>query len=200
MTPAPEGSRRRMAFGVVLVVAGGLWLAERLGWVTFDGAVLLPAVVALVGVAAVVASFDGPHSGLVAAGSVLAVLTVLVAALPGVGGGIGDRRIVIASASDLESPYRLGVGSLTLDLSAMPVAEVVEVVADVGVGELVVIVPEEARLEVVASSEAGSVQLLGERAEGIDVARSYRSPGAEGEIDRLVLDLGVTLGEVQVRR
>jgi phage shock protein PspC (stress-responsive transcriptional regulator) len=60
-----------------------------------------------------------------------------------VGRGIGDRTVAVTSTENLHSDYRLGIGSLELDLGALqlPVGET-HVDASVDVGELRVIVPQ----------------------------------------------------------
>lgn len=195
-------SRGRVVTGVVLVVLGVLWLAERLGWVAVSPGLLLPLAVAAIGVVALAGSFDGPHPGLVVAGSLLALLTVAVAAFPsgvtrpGEWTGVGDRTVVVASSGDLASPYRLGVGSLTVDLSRLAVDGPLDVVAEVGVGELVVIVPSDARVDVEGGATLGEVHVLGASAEGVGVTRLFSSPPGE---PRLSIEARVGLGSVEVR-
>jgi len=199
--PAPRRAGGRLVTGVVLVAIGVVWLVARLGWLSVDPALFLPIAVGLLGVLAVAGSFDGPRPGLVVAGSILTALTVAAAAVPGrfvaSGTGVGDRTVVVGSVGELDSPYDLGVGSLTLDLSSLRPDGRVEVDAHVGVGELIVVVPREVRLDAVASAGLGEVDLLGDRVEGAGVSRRLESPAGG---TRLVLDAGVALGSVEVRR
>jgi predicted membrane protein len=100
--------------------------------------------------------------------------------------------------SQLESPYRLGIGSLRVDLSDLPVEGTVEVEADVGLGDLLIIVPDDVAVDVTAQSGAGEVRIFGEKSDGIDVEDTYRSPGSARDV--LVIDAGVFMGQVEVRR
>lgn len=201
--PAPRRAGGRLVTGAVLVAVGVVWLVARLGWLSLDPALFLPIAVGLLGLLAVAGSFDGPRPGLVVAGSILTALTVAAAAVPGrfvasgTAAGVGDRTVVVGSVGELDSPYDLGVGSLTLDLSSLRPDGRVEVDANVGVGELIVVVPREVRLDAVASAGLGEVDLLGDRAEGAGVSRRLESPVGGS---RLVLDAGVALGSVEVRR
>jgi phage shock protein PspC (stress-responsive transcriptional regulator) len=115
-----------------------------------------------------------------------------------VGRGIGDRSVVVTSAQNLRDDYRLGIGSLRLDLGAvqLPVGET-HVDASVDVGELHVIVPEGVGLTVHGTAEAGEVDLPGGvGGDGRNVDSTVVEPGAR----MLVLDADVGLGTVRVER
>jgi phage shock protein PspC (stress-responsive transcriptional regulator) len=128
---------------------------------------------------------------LVAAAAVASVLHV------NVGDGVGDRTYVAAGATDVHRDYRLGVGSLRIDLSgaALPVGET-PVSARVGIGELRVIVPADVALRVEATSRAGEVHVLGRSDDGRNAAVRVSDPG----LRMLVLDARVGLGKVDVVR
>lgn len=190
----------RVAMGALLVVVGAVWLAERLDWIDIGAGLVLPLLVTAVGVVLLALSFEGEHPGLVTLGVILAVITLLTAVAPtqGFRGGIGDRRHEPTSMSDLESPYRLGIGSMRIDLSDLRIEGTVEVEADVGMGELLIIVPDDVAVDVEARSGAGEVRIFGERSDGIDVRDEFRSPGSDRDV--LVIDAGVFMGQVEVRR
>src|SRR4029077_4504164 len=67
-------------------------------------------------------------------------LVVSLVAPPGLGDGIGNRTFQPASAAELQQTYRLGIGHLVVDLSALHGAAV-PLKARLGIGQLVVIVP-----------------------------------------------------------
>jgi predicted membrane protein len=100
--------------------------------------------------------------------------------------------------TDLESPYRLGIGSMRIDLSDLRIEGTVEIEADVGLGELLIIVPDDVAVDVEARSGAGEVRIFGERSDGIDVQDEFRSSGSARDV--LVIDAGVFMGQVEVRR
>ncbi len=190
----------RIAMGALLVVVGAVWMAERLDWIDIDAGMVLPLLVTAIGVVLLALSFEGEHPGLVTLGVILAVLTLLTAVAPtqGFRGGIGDRRYEPATMSDLDSPYRLGIGSMRLDLTDLRIEGTVEVEADVGLGELLIIVPDDVAVDVQARSGAGEVRLFGEQTDGIDVEDSFTSNGSARDV--LVIDAGVFMGQVEVRR
>ncbi len=193
-------SNGRLAMGGLLVVVGAAWMAERFGWIDIGPELVLPLLVTAVGVVLLALSFEGEHPGLVTFGVILAVITLFTAVAPtqGFRGGVGERRIEPTSLSDLDSPYRLGIGSLRLDLSDLRIEGTVEVEADVGLGDLLVIVPDDVAVEVQARSGAGEVRLFGERTEGVDVEDSFATEGSPRDV--LVIDAGVFMGQVEVRR
>jgi phage shock protein PspC (stress-responsive transcriptional regulator) len=111
--------------------------------------------------------------------------------------GIDDRNYVVTSAQALHDDYRLGIGSLELDLSRMqfPPGET-HVTTSVDVGDLQVILPRGVALRGHGEVKAGHVNLLGREDDGwkadVDVAGS--GPRV------LVLDAHVGAGNLRVER
>jgi hypothetical protein len=186
--------------GALLVVVGAVWMADRFEWIDIGPALVLPLLVTAVGVVLLALSFEGDHPGLVTFGVILAVITLFTAVAPtqGFRGGVGERRIDPTSMSDLESPYRLGIGSLRIDLGDLGVEGTVEIEADVGLGDLLVIVPDDVAVDVQVRAGAGEVRLFGERSEGVDVEDSFTTSGSPRDV--LVIDASVFMGQVEVRR
>jgi phage shock protein PspC (stress-responsive transcriptional regulator) len=161
----------------------------------------------LVGVAMVVGAWRGRARALLGLGLPLVGL-LLVADVVDVplDAGAGDRTRVVTTRADLEDRYELTAGSLTLDLRDLPLgagtrSDPPTVEAEVGFGELIVIVPHDANVEVDARAGVGDIvgQPDGDDDDGIDVDESFELDGSEGG-GHLVLDLQVGLGEIEVRR
>jgi phage shock protein PspC (stress-responsive transcriptional regulator) len=114
-----------------------------------------------------------------------------------VGRGIGDRQYTVAGIQDLRDNYRLGIGDLRVDLSAvkLPVGET-HVHGRVDVGRLEFIVPSDVALKVHGDAQFGGVHLLGRTADGHNVDDSVTENGARV----LVLDAHVGAGELRVTR
>jgi phage shock protein PspC (stress-responsive transcriptional regulator) len=139
----------------------------------------------------------------IAIGSIVAVVLVAAAVAAAVfhvhlGNGIGDREYTAATASQLESRYELGIGSLRLDLAGLelPAGTTREVKARVDVGDLHVTLPSGVGLRIVGHARAGNVRLLGEESDGWEVERRAAEPGNP----TLVLDARVGAGSVRVDR
>ena len=115
-----------------------------------------------------------------------------------VGRGIGDRNYAVTNVQNLQSDYRLGIGTLDLDLSALqlPVGET-HLDASVDVGDLHVIVPAGVALRVHGTTEVGEVDLPGNiGGDGRNVESDFVTTGKRV----LVLDAHAGLGSVRVER
>jgi hypothetical protein len=128
---------------------------------------------------------------LVAAASVATVFHVAVS------DGVGERTYQVAGVTDVQPEYRLGVGTLRIDLrgARLPIGET-PVDARVGIGELRVIVPADVALRVKATSQAGEVNVLGLADDGRNAEVRLADDGRRV----LVLDARVGLGTVDVVR
>jgi Cell wall-active antibiotics response 4TMS YvqF len=194
----------RFAAGLLLVLFGVGWLLEVLDVIDFPWDVLLPIALILVGVALVVASRSGTRpGGLVAVGVVLTGVMVIGSAIDfPLGGGVGERRERPATVGELRDEYLLGIGQLTVDLTDLSTAELAadaRTRIQVGVGQLVVIVPDELAVLVLARATVGNVRVFEDEEGGFGVEREA-GPGLNGRGPVLELVLSVGLGEVEVRR
>lgn len=209
-TPAPpevKPPRRRrlygpMVLGAILVVAGGIWLLDALDAFSLRASIALPAILAVVGLALIVGSFDGPHSGLVVFGVFLTIAVVAAAVVPSGAfeGGIGQREFVVTNQTDLSTNYDVAMGDLTLDLSDLVLTESATIDVAVGTGQMRIQLPSGVPVTIDAAVEAGQIDLLGETADGLSVTRSYTSPGFANAAVRLTLDLNVVAGQIEVRQ
>jgi len=188
--------------GALLVLVGIGWLLDAAG-VEVPWRAVLPAALIAVGLACVAGAFQGRQHAMMVVGVVLtAVLAVAAAAdwdldAP-LAGGVGDRTEQPTTPAELTS-YELGAGDFLLDLRQLQVPPgTTAVKARVGVGELVVEVPDGVTLRVVASSGLGEVQVLGEQENG--VANRVDTTAEDGGDRRLELDLRVGIGQVRVER
>ncbi|HEU4701262.1 MAG TPA: PspC domain-containing protein [Conexibacter sp.] len=113
------------------------------------------------------------------------------------GRGVGERSHVVTSAQALESDYRLGVGSMKLDLSRLqlPPGET-RLQTSVDVGELDVIVPAGVALHAHGETQLGEVEILGTVDDGRNADVDVSETGARV----LVLDAHVGVGSLQVER
>jgi len=119
--------------------------------------------------------------------------------------GAGDRTRIVDSVAELDTRYELTAGELTLDLRDVPLGPRTRsspptLEAEVAFGELVVIVPEDADVEVDAHTTAGEITGAPDGIEdGLDVRNRFELDGDEGG-GRLRLDLEVGFGAIEVRR
>ena len=203
----PEASRPRRLHGSA--VLGGLISLIGLGWLLSSTGVFeltVASTIALLLIAAglaIPATPEAPHGLLIRVGIVLAlagaVATVVDTDL--LRGGIGDRIEEPLVIADVEDTYRLGIGQLRLDLTGPSFAagETTRIEATVGIGQLAVVVPAEAAIDVRGEVGIGDLQLLGRQRGGISVDLHMRAAGAPGA-PVLELDLTAGIGEVTVTR
>ena len=142
----------------------------------------------LVAIGLVVASLLA--AGLIAVAAILAVFDVHRS--------IGDRTHAVTSVQDLRSEYRLGIGSMELDLGKvqLPENETRVVEARVDIGDLKAIVPSGVALQVHGTAEVGEVDVLGNAKDGRNVENDLRETGSRV----LVLNAHVGAGAVRVER
>ena len=184
--------------GVVLLLLGVGWLLEALG-VDVPWDVVFPAVLIGIGVTLVSSARSGAGQvGLVVAGVILTILLVVGTAIDiPLGGGVGDRT-VRPSAQRIDPEYERGIGKLTLDLTDVDfgaIAVPLDIRARVGIGQLVVIVPLEAPVQVHVRAGIGSVRIDGREESGIGAELSAPAPG-RAPVIRLEATVGI--GEVRV--
>lgn len=200
--PPRAGSRRvgPVVVGALLVLSGLAWLADAAGLVSWRWPLLLAGALALVGVAVLAIARRGGHDGLVVVGLVLAVAALLTSLAPSplVWGAVGDRTLRPQTVTELDESVGLAAGSLTVDLRDIAVdGEPVRLEARVGLGELVVWLPDDATVDVHATSGAGEVAVGSRTNAGLGVEVDHRLDG-DGAVWQL--DVATGMGRVEVRR
>jgi len=205
LAPAPR--RRRIPIASIttdatFIVCGILAAGDTLGWwnVSILGVIVVGGIVITAGLAtsAIVnrAWWLAPIASIVAIGT-----TALLITQPNLDHGFGSRTVEITTPTTSVTE-RLSVGELVIDLRDAPVADdaTLSVVAEVGIGNLRIVVPDDAVLVVEAHLGAGNVRI-----DGNDVLSGVRSestvrrgtPGSGPEID---LDATMGLGQIEVVR
>jgi phage shock protein PspC (stress-responsive transcriptional regulator) len=183
---------------VVLAAASILGAIESVHWDTAAGIGIVG-----LGVVLIAAAFAGGARWLIIPGLLLAgVVGFLSAADVHLRGGWGDRDVSVASVADLHDRYDLSAGRLRIDLRDLKLGEGEErsVRARVGMGDLVIRVPQGVTVDADARSGAGEVELFGRHSDGLDVTRnSARDIGMDSG-GTLHLDADVGLGRIVVVR
>jgi phage shock protein PspC (stress-responsive transcriptional regulator) len=140
--------------------------------------------------------------GVLAALIVAAVASaaVAIAAIGNLGDGVGDRTYRISSPSSLSQTYKLGIGTLELDLSQVQLpAGNTPLRLRVGLGRVHLVVPSDAVVAYHAKGHMGDLKVLGQEQSGWKVATSGRNaPSTAGAV--LVVDANVGVGEIDIDR
>jgi hypothetical protein len=193
----------------LLIVVGFLTLVGSLtdwdvGPRGFLGAALL-----VVGAGLVIAAFTGGRTargGLIALGVVLSVALVAASSVPwkGVGGGVGDRSYRPATVAEVRDTYRGGVGDMTVDFSQLDQGisgDPVTTHIRHGVGDLSIVLPRSADVELHVDHGLGDVQVFdrGSETEGFFPGSGDRSWTDDGEPE-FILTVNSGVGDVEVSR
>lgn len=212
---APAVRRRsagRIAVGLFLILLGAGWFIDSTGLADLRWDLLVPAALTATGAALVLGAYRARPGGLILLG---ALLTVWLIAMPGtavrgnngpfgelgVEDGIGERVESPDSVDELEPDYRHATGQLTIDLTDLDLpARTTALRASVGIGELVVVVPEDLPVRVRARSGAGEITLFGREQSGAGVEETLATEEFEFARRRLDLRLSVGLGSIEVKR
>jgi len=186
-------------FGVLLAAAGGLALLAAVDVdVPWDIALAVGAIATGIAVAAG-AFFQRRTGGLVIVGVVLAALAVGVSAIDlRLDGPVGDRAYRPFSSSDVERTYEVAIGELTVDLSRTSFTGDKEIDANLGVGELTVLVPADVSVDVDATASAGEVTVFDRKNDGWDAQVTALAAGSSDTTLRI--DAHVGFGAVKVVR
>ncbi len=189
--------------GIVLVLLGAAWLLDLAGVFELRAALVLPALLTIVGLTLIVGSLRRPHPGLIAFGTVLTLLVAVAAVAPpeSVRGGLGERHHVVTRASDLDAQYEVGIGDLVLDLSDLELDDMRDVRVTVGAGNLDVVLPEELPVDIDASSGAGEIVLMDRKVEGVGLDEEHRDDDYDADNGPgLALTLEIGAGSIEVTR
>jgi phage shock protein PspC (stress-responsive transcriptional regulator) len=183
----------------VFLVAGGVSLVGLTGVAHPQPADVVAAVVAVVGVGLIVGAFRGRAWSMIPVGLLLVGLLGATDALPRNLTWSTGTRTWTPIAADLKSPYVLGAGDATLDLSKLGSGQSETVVSRIGAGRLIVIVPRGSAVSVDARMSAGRVLLFGRQESGTGIHDKSTAAGTSPAAGTLTLDLQVGYGDVEVR-
>ena len=195
----PRGPLGWYTVAAVLVCIGLLALFD-----TLTDATVLPGqyfgiVLAIVGIGLVAGAWWGNARLLIL--PALLILPIALAAsyvrVP-LEGGTGSHQFTPVRADEVRDAYRLAAGALYLDLRELETSgEPITITASVAVGEVWLLVPANADVEIAAEVGAGNMYLLGNSRSGTDL--DERIVRGSGEPD-FILDLAAGIGAVTVHQ
>jgi phage shock protein PspC (stress-responsive transcriptional regulator) len=206
--PEPTPPRRRsivtpVTIGLALVVAGaGTILALTGDWI---GPQQVAAVtLAVVGGGLLVGAFRHGGRGLIGLAIPLALITyaLWVTSIDNFN-DFGDRRWHATTVAEVQPRYELSAGEVTLDLSQLRLgnSDRVQTAVRVGAGEIRVLVPPNADVDVHCQAGVGNAECLDSQSRGFAPREDRVDLGPDGEGGgRIVLDLSVGAGKIGVHR
>jgi phage shock protein PspC (stress-responsive transcriptional regulator) len=164
-TPAVQRPPSPLAWYVcaaVLIAVGLLALASQVANVEEVPGQFFGAALAILGIGLIIGAWWGRARILILLALLLAPIAVAASFMTApLEGGIGAMRFTPANAVELRDEYRIMSGTLTLDLTSLSIASrPVHIAASVAAGQLVVIVPPDASVELRARVGAGKVTVF----------------------------------------
>jgi len=152
---------------IAVALAGSLSLLHAIGAIELQPSDVLIVVLAVVGLGLLVSTWFGRARGLILLGLVLVPAVAISATADRIDfrGGIGDRNWSPQAASELRDRYRLGAGSLQLDLTDLDVATidptdpVLRTELSLGAGQIQLIVPDTWTVDAATTVDLGSTWL-----------------------------------------
>lgn len=185
----------------VLLVVGALAVVDNVAGVAVTLGQYFGSGLLVLGVGLVVAAWWGRARLLILLGMAALPLAVSAAFINvPLDGGIGEHEYRPQSLGELQDEYRLASGSIWLDLRHLQAGpEPIVIAASVGVGRLNVLVPEDARVEVLARLDGGQISLFDGYQTGTGLLDRVERPGLAGG-PSMVLTLEAGIGTIWVQR
>lgn len=195
--PRPWSPLGWYALAAALVAVGVLAIVGNLPGLRVGLGQYFGAGLSVLGLGLVVGAWWGRARLLIAMGVVLLPFAVTAAFINvPLAGGYGEQTFHPQTVGELRPEYRLAVGEIYLDLTGLDSAEPITVSASVGVGRLIVLVRDDARLTVDARVSGGRISLLGGRQVGTGLADRVERAMGTGPLIVLTLESGI--GQVLV--
>ncbi len=205
--PAPQPRPKSYLGALTLsavVVALGVLAAIDAAWATVPASAYLATALAVVGLGLLAGAWFGRSRGLIVLGVVLALSLAPAAFAERYSWETGSYRFAPTSIEQLPSgPQSHGVGSAVYDLSQLELEDTdsIHLEIDSGVGELRVIVPEEADVTVNAETDLGGIELFKSWSGGPGDSREVTDLGPDGPGGgQITLDLQSSVGKIEVNR
>lgn len=213
-TPVPPTPRPRSYLGlatvsIAVIVTGLLVTLDATGVADVPFVVILASALGILGLGLLVGAFVGRARWLVALAIPLLLVTAPIAMIPAdfgsrIDAGVGERSWVPRTPAQASAPFELSVGSAELDLTRLVIpagTTTVPVDASVGLGELIVTVPDDVRVLVNAEVGLGSIEVDGlPREDGDDVSVVAELPDGPATGPTIELTIRTDVGDLEVSR
>ena len=201
----PRVARRRRprsplgwyVLGAVLAGIGLLALATNVSGADVDLGQFFGLSLGVIGIGLIVGTWWGHARMLILLGLLLVPFAITASFITApIEGGLGLHRFSPTSQQELRDEYRLVGGRLVLDLTAMEAtADPIVIAASVAAGQMRVILPSDARIEMTSQVGAGELGVLGYWQFGSGLNDGYVGDGAGPSF---VLDLQLGIGSIRV--
>lgn len=186
----PPSNLGRFTLAATLIGLGVLALLDNAGVLFPEPRHYFAVAVAIIGAGLVVGAVWGRSRGLIAFGLILA-FAMGMATVDNTVNAVQDRQVAIhtpQSVSQISRQYDLSAGTLTIDLSAVPPSDFT-FSADLGAGELNVVLPEGIEATIDSRIGVGEFNVLGSTSQGLGIGKTVHIDGTDGNA-RIHLNVG----------
>jgi hypothetical protein len=190
-----------VGLAAVILVVGVAMLLQSSGVIHLTAEMGFGIVLLVLGLTLVIGARFGRSSLLVCLGICLLPFAAAAVLVPEpLTGGVGQVRFGPQTLTAVQPAYRLAAGQMTVDLSGLELGDQnLRVTASDAVGQLVVIVPQDATVDMTATVGAGEVDLLGRTDSGVQFTSAANSPAGVSPGGTLTLALSVGCGQITVQ-
>ncbi|GIH27796.1 hypothetical protein Aph01nite_61060 [Acrocarpospora phusangensis] len=186
-------------------IVGGIMVAVQSGTGSISAPVIGGAVLVTIGAGLLVATWYGRGAALVAAGTIVSLVLVAGSSVSGIPKKVGSYNWHPVDISQASRTYTVGIGEGRLDLSDLTLSPGgrTRFDASISVGQLTVLLPPTARVEVFAYTRLGDIKVDHRVENGTDVTvNRILDPEVKPDGDAATIELHVRagIGDVEVRR
>jgi phage shock protein PspC (stress-responsive transcriptional regulator) len=182
----------------LLLTVGGMAIFSQSAGVTIHPGQYFGAVLGVIGLGLVIGAWVGRARIMVLLALLILPLAVMASfvTVP-LRGGVGDVRFAPSNAAELRGEYRMIGGRMVLDLTDIHfTSEPIRIAASVAFGELVVIVPDGASLDVHTRVGLGESIVFDARNDGSNLADRFARHSFVGP--NFILDLENGIGQLRI--
>jgi hypothetical protein len=191
----------RLVVGAAALAIGIGVLLDNLNVFHLTAKGIFGVLLAIVGVGLLIGARWGRARWLIFPGIVLMVALAGASVLPqGISGNYGDVVWQPVSRADLRPMYTHGGGNIVLDLSQVKWGtKDKRITARVSFGQLLVVVPKDAPVDVAGRLQGGDLVMFGRQRSGWAISDELHQPG-DRDLGTLHLRVEMNFGQIAVRR
>lgn len=197
-TPRPASPLGWYVLGAALIAVGIMALASSTYGALFTPATYAGVVLAVIGAGLLIGAWAGHARFLIVIGLLLLPFAWAASLIDmPIQGSWGLQRHAPSAVSELRDEYHVAAGHLSLDLTRLDTTDgPVEITASVAMGQLTVLVPDGASVDIDASVGGGTLRLLDGPFDDGTYLEGHVATGAANP--DFVLDLDAGIGSIRV--
>ena len=196
--PRERSALGRLTVALLLITLGSIAAYDAAVDVDVAYGVYLASFMIVIGTGLIVGAWVGRARWLVVPGLILLPMFVVVSVLPGgLTGDVGDRDISGVQLIQAGGSDDMAIGEFIIDLRDIPAGTEADLSVSLGIGHLVVIVPDDRTVEVFGDVGMGELVIGNSSSGGLGVERTRVFGEGSAELT-IMADLGI--GQLEIER